>query len=462
MVKQFYSITAQLKTYIRPKNIYGLIFLCLSVSASAREDDTASAFVPHGKLWGSTFGDFGYKSNADLLNRGIYQYSGMPQNTNLFQFRRIYLGYYYDINPRFSADMVLAAEADYQGGLLGQAPASVTVNTLTGTSTSVTLGNNGDLLLNNKFSPYVKLANLRWKELWKGTDLVVGLVNTPAYGINGRNDQTSEEVWGYRSLEKTVSDLRGTPCFDFGAELQGWFDKRGNFGYDLMVGNGQQAKPENDPYKWFYGDVYAKFMDKRIVVDLYQDYEKLNWGVYTKGPNGAWYHDRNMTKLFAAWNTRKLTVGFEGFRNTIMGDIKVTGKDGNTYYRTTNAMATSFFVRGAILSDSKNRTRLGFFARYDNYDPSGDLSGIINDPNTKTFTNLTSYYDPTTKEQFAIAGLDYMPVKNVHIMPNLWLYTYTSVLSPDAATAPMNIPNITGIKGTDVVWRISFYYIYGK
>jgi len=459
MVKNLLNIAAHPGQTIKKAAFFGLMLLITSGAATAQkthkdkdddEDDekematvidTVPAFTPHGQLWGCVFGDYDYKANADNLNRGVNQYSGYPMNTNMFQWRRIYLGYNYDISPKFSAEFVLAAEADYQTGVLGQAAS-------------------GDLLADNKFSPYVKLGNLRWKNIWKGTDLVVGQVNTPAYGINGRNSQTSEEIWGYRSIEKTVSDIRGTNCYDMGAELQGWFDSKGNFGYDLMVGNGTQAKPGTSQFKWFYGDVYAKFLNRRLLIDLYQDYEKLNWGVYTKG-SGPWYHDRNTTKLFAAWTTPKLTIGFEGFMTTLLGDVKITEKNGNINYGTTQAMDMSFFVRGPILKDHAGQVKLGFFARFDNYDPSGDLSNIVNNANTKSYTALTAAYDPTTKEQFVVAGLDFTPFKNVHIMPNFWLDAYTSSISPNATNELIN-PFITNNKGTDVVWRLTFFYIYGK
>ena len=444
MMKQLHFIGLRMNNLLKQMSICGLIFLGMAGAAKAQADnDTTTAFKPHGILWGCAFGDFAYKSNADnILNRGVNQYSGTPINNNMFQWRRVYLGYKYEISEKFTAEFLLSAENDYQAGVLGQ-PSS------------------GDILANNKLAPFVKLANIRWKNLWKGTDLVFGQMNTPAYGITGRNDQTAEEVWGYRSVERTVSDIRGTICYDLGAALQGWFDKKGDFGYDIMGGNGQGAKPETDPYKWFYADIYAKFFDKRLVLNLYQDYERLNWGVYDKGPNGWEYHDRNMTKLFAAWNTRKLTIGFEGFRNTLMGDVKVMGVDGNTYFRTTNAIDMSFYVRGRILSDHAGNARLGFFARFDNYDPTGNLNTIVSEANTKTFINTTSFYDPTTKEQFVLLGLDYTPIKNVHVMPNLWVETYTSGLSPTTSNSLMN-QNISGIKSTDVVWRLTFYYIYGK
>ena len=268
--------------------------------------DTVVEFTPHGKLWGCTFGDFAYKGNSDVANRGLNQYAGMPAGTSLFQFRRIYLGYDYEISRYFTAQFLLSSENDYGTGILGSP-------------------NQGDLLQNNKLAPFVKLANLRWKNLWKGTDLVIGQQNTPAYGINGRNDQTPEEVWAYRSVERTISDIFGTPCYDMGVSLQGWFDRKGNFGYDIMAGNGSMAKPENDAYKWFYGDVYAKFFNKKLIIDLYQDYERLNWGVYNPGGyNGPLYHDRNMTKIFAAYTTKKFTLGFEGFvENGLMFQLRI-------------------------------------------------------------------------------------------------------------------------------------------
>ena len=439
-------------------SIYCSLFISLAGAAQAQSADTVAEFKPSGKLWGYAFGDFAEKGSSDNIGTaaapvyrgGANQYTGMAANTSLFQFRRVYLGYNYDISQRFSAEFLLAAEDNFvSGGLVNQS--------------------NGDILQDNKFAPYVKLANIRWKNLWHNTDLVIGSQATPSFAKTGRNDQTAEEVWAYRSIERTVSDIRRTPSFDMGASLQGWFDNKGNFGYDIMAGNGSSAKPEGDMFKWFYGDVYAKFLDKRLLIDLYQDYERLNWGVYVAGHNGPWYHDRNMTKLFLAWNTKLLTIGFEGFQNTILGDIKETGKDGNTYYRTSKAMDYSFYVRGRILSNPQGNAVLSYFARYDNYDPSGNLSNVVGDANMKSYSALTSTYEPTTKEQFVTFGLDFTPFKNVHFMPNVWMNTYNSALGASATDVngvgtkytSMN-SNVSGVKGTDAVYRLTFYYVYGK
>jgi len=422
-----------------------LLFSAGAVPAQTdAQADSVVEFKPSGKLWGYAFGDFAFKGSADTINGGgrggSNQYTKVPANANMFQFRRVYLGYNYDISKKFSAEFLIAAEDDWGGGIVP------------GT---------GDVLANNKFAPYVKLANLRWKNIWNGTDLIIGQSATPTFAKNG-SGMASEEVWGYRSIERTITHIRLTGSFDFGATLQGHFDHDANFGYTVMVANGNGAKAEADNYKWFYGDVWGKFFDKHLIVDIYQDYEKIDWGVFVKGYNGPRYHDRNMTKLFAAWNTPFITIGFEGFMNTILGDVNVTGKDNNTYYRTTRAMGTSLFVRGRIIGD-----KLGYFARFDNYDPTGNLSNIAGEANTAKYTAGTSQYEPTTKEMFSTFGFDFTPIKNVHIMPNVWLNTYESGLAADgknsagASYASMN-PNVNGSKGTDAVYRLTFYYIYGK
>src|ERR1700722_14118077 len=67
-----------------------------------------------GRLWGYVFGDYYYKSHADSLNRGgSNQYSGIPQSRNAFQFRRIYLGYDYNISKKVSSELLLAAEDNF-------------------------------------------------------------------------------------------------------------------------------------------------------------------------------------------------------------------------------------------------------------------------------------------------------------------------------------------------------------
>jgi hypothetical protein len=120
-----------------------------------------------GRLWGYAFGDYYYKGHSDSLNRGgSNQYTGIPKNRTAFQFRRIYLGYDFNITQKFSAELLLAAEDNFPAGQP--------------LSTSAT---SGDELLNNKLSFYIKLMNIRWKNVWKGTDFIVGQQATPAFPL---------------------------------------------------------------------------------------------------------------------------------------------------------------------------------------------------------------------------------------------------------------------------------------
>ncbi|MFL5742785.1 MAG: hypothetical protein ACJ75B_21380 [Flavisolibacter sp.] len=383
--------------------------LLFTQSAIAQDKSNAdSSFKPSGKLWGYTFGDYYYKAHSDSLNRGgANQYTGIEKGRNAFQIRRVYLGYTYDIAPKFTAELLLAAEDNIT------------------TSTGIT---SGDLLADNKLSLYIKLANLRWKNIWKGTDLVVGQVATPAFPL------LTEPIWGYRAVERTVADIRRTPSFDLGAALQGIFDTKANFGYNLMVGNGTGAKPENDRFKWFYGDVFAKFLDKRVVVDLYADYQRLN-------NTATWHHSRNMIKGFVAYTTPAFTVGVEAFINHGQNDVVGV----NTFQRDTisaNAKAISAYVKGSIVKD-----KLGFFTRMDSYNPDVNFDSNL----YSSYKGLTSNYEPNNKELFFTAGLDFTPVKNVHFIPNIWYNRYTS--------------NQSGLSGSayrdhDLVYRLTFYYVY--
>jgi hypothetical protein len=378
-------------------------------STSAQEKTAAdSTFKPSGRLWGYAFGDYYYKVHSDSFNRGgSNQYTGIEQGRNAFQIRRVYLGYTYDISPKFSAEVLLAGEDN--------------VTTSSGATT-------GDLLSNNKLGVYIKLANLRWKNIWKGTDLVIGQTATPAFSL------ITEPVWGYRAVERGLADIRRTPSYDLGIALQGKFDREGKFGYNLMVGNGTGAKPESNSFKWFYGDVYAKLLDKRLIIDLYADYQRLH-------RTQSWHHSRNMVKGFVAYTVPAFTVGVEAFINHGQEDVVGSNSLGKDTV-SANAVAVSAFVRGRLIKD-----KLNFFARVDNYNPDVNYNSSL----YASYKGFTDAYEPNNKELFFTAGLDFTPVKNVHLIPNVWYNRYTS-----------NQSGLTGVANQDydMVYRLTFYYIY--
>jgi hypothetical protein len=429
---------------ISPIFLFLLIMLSSNVSKAQYLLNSDSAFKAgspnSGRIWGYAFGDYYYKSHSDSLNRGgSNQYTGIPQTRTAFQFRRIYLGYDYNISKKFTAELLLAAEDNFPAGNPPSASPAVS----------------GDQLLNNKLSFYIKLANIRWKNIWKGTDLIIGQVSTPSFPL------LSEKIWNYRSIERTIADIRRTPSYDFGAALQGVFDPATkNIGYDLMMGNGSSAKPEGDNFKWFYGDVYAYLFQKKVVVDVYADYERLAW-------TPALHHSRQMWKGYIAYNSAAtatkgmdpgtgFTVGLEFFVNNLKNDVTATKNAGGTDLLSPTASGLSAYVHGDIV---KNRLR--FFARYDMFNPNNKVNNSIyksyvqgtGNYNDNSWVGNTATGDETYKQEFITAGLDFIPARNVHFMPNIWYNHYKTQLA-----------GLTGkVNGDyDLVYRLTFFFTFGK
>jgi len=174
--------------------------------ATAKPADADTTWKPVRRLWGLTFGDFYYDAHADASNRGAEtNYNGVPTYRNAFQFRRIYLGYDYDINKKFSAELLLSSEPS--------------ANTNVSGTTSIS---NSDNLADNKMSFFIKLFDLRVRSVWSGTDLVIGEQLTPLTVM------LTEQIWGYRSVEKTIADFHKSNLYDIGAGLQGTFDPEMN------------------------------------------------------------------------------------------------------------------------------------------------------------------------------------------------------------------------------------------
>ncbi|HXL57872.1 MAG TPA: hypothetical protein VN958_16535, partial [Chitinophagaceae bacterium] len=190
-----------------------------------------------------------------------------------------------------------------------------------------------------------------------------------------------------------------------------------------------------DKFKWFYGDVYAWLFDKKVIVDVYADYERLNW-------NAAWHHSRQMVKGFVAYTTPAFTAGVEGFINNLKNNDFATKISGGTDTLSVNAKGVSLFVHGNIVPN-----KLRFFARYDFYNPDNKIDNGIY---SSYKANISNYNDPVTKEQFISAGLDFIPAKNVHFMPNIWYNSYKN-------QGPQSL-----YTSHDLVYRITFYYVFGK
>ena len=371
---------------------------------------------PKGRVWGQVFTDVIYKDHADSAKRGTggnLQYAGQSKDSSALDFRRIYLGFDYDFNEKFSTEILLAHESG---------------------STDALSGGNRAL--------YIRAANLRWKNIYPNADLVIGQTNSPTFSL------TTDKIWGYRSVERSISDLRklGTSN-DVGILLQGKFNTLGTYGYNLMVGNGTGAKPETDKFKKLYGELYGKFWKDRIFIDAYADYERSSLV--------ARYHQSKTTfKLTLAYQTSIFTTGIEAVEQIQENASRYTQpKEGGTTIGTikdTTAaipFGISYFVRADVI-----KNKLSAFLRYDSYNPDKNF-------NSKNYYASAVYDGKSTGsilQTFITGGIDYSPSANIHIIPNVWYNAYQG--RNDAYQKIKSGSDLT--KDYDLVYRVTVSYLF--
>ncbi len=300
----------------------------------------SNLMAQEGKISGYIFGDYFYEFShpnaaTDDLNR------------NGFQFRRAYFTYDRDLSAKFSVRFRLEMNSP-----------DLTRSQDFGTSTTLT--------------PFIKHAYLRWNNFIPQGRLLFGLVGTPTFNL-------SEEVWGYRAVEKTVMDLRGiAPSADLGLALEGKLSSSGVLNYTIFVANGTGTRSETDKNKRVYANVPIKIQGGFSVVP-YFDYEGGNDG-----------RDKNAMALFAGLQKPRLHGGVEVFQKK---SHKALANDQD---RTENG----FSVFGAV----KAAEKVKLFGRFDSYDPNTDAD---NDGNS-----------------LVIAGLDFAADKNVNVIPNVRIESY--------------------------------------
>jgi len=374
------------------------VFISFFSISSSAQDSTNKEFHPSGKIWGYAFGDYAYKIHADGTERGTVQYSKLPKNYNSFNFRRVYLGYDYHLSPNVSTQLILAHESSAEGN-----------------------PSNPDVLTNGNRGIYIKAINIRFKKIIPRATIVAGQQSTPTFST------LSESVWGYRSIEKTLLDMRGiSSSTDLGVGILGKIGKNENVGYNILVGNNNGAKPENNKSKKLYTSLYTYFFNKKLVVQ----------GNFEMGTIATSPIDKRMSifKLFSGYQTDLTSVGVEAFRQIKTNSSNYIKNGTDTAFADVHRTGISFFITHQLKKD-----KLSLFARYDIYNPD---TKFIKD--NGYFGNYSTY-----NETFATLGIDYVPYENVHIMPNLWYNRYQS--------------KTTGIKSDyDLVGRVTLYFLFNK
>ncbi|MBP1649077.1 MAG: hypothetical protein H6Q30_2522 [Bacteroidetes bacterium] len=342
-----------------------------------------------GKISGLMYGDYFYNIARDTaFARTALPNSALTGEKSLqgFQFRRIYFTYDHDISEQFSGRFRLEADQVAQ-------------------------------TTDGKVSVFVKDAFLRWKNLFRGSDLVFGLQPTPAIEI-------VEAAWGYRSLEKTIVDLRGVaPSRDLGLALRGKVDTAGVFSYWALVANGSGNRPENDKYKRYYLGVHLRPI-KNLQVMAYGDYAaraaKTNQ-FSTDVPKETMSNGVMTYDAFVGYNEAdKFSIGLEGFMVTAMNEYVPAGE---TAYKNRNATGISVWATVNFQPD------IAVVGRFDFLDPNTDAK-IKGDA-----------------RNYILGAFVWKPTKNVHLMPNVQVETYEAV--PNGVAYD---PSVTG--------RFTFAYFF--
>lgn len=421
-------------------------FLNYPVTTSPHE----SAHSTRGHLWGYMFGSYFTKVHADSFGRGNTQYSNLIQGTNEFSLERLYLGYDYFFNNQFSVHAVMAYE-----GTTDASFGSVTT------------------LQNYDRSFYLKYANMEWKNMFNtGLKLSVGAITTPSFAI------TEEPFWGYRSIDRTIMDMKGiTGSNDFGANIGGkiWRKKddagveNACVGFNFMVGNSTGAIPDvtgitgyYTTWKKYYGDLYLKMFNDKIVLDLYGDGHTFSWTPVTNRPHDM--HQYEVTgRILLGYKAKNFNISAEYFQQMEQNMIaEVSGPDVPTGGDTTNNTQAGYSILAAAVLKRDKKTgdpRWSIYARYDAYNPDVHYNpnityqsgGIIVQAEGKQVDVVNSW-----TENYLVVGADYQPIKQIHFMPNIWYDGIHDRYYNNISSTPVEK------FGYDLVYRITFYYQFFK
>lgn len=263
------------------------------------------------------------------------------------------------------------------------------------------LEGNDKALTDGRHGVFIKTAFVEWKNILPLTSLSFGLIPTPTWIA------VTEKTWGYRAVEKTIADFRGLGiATDIGVGLKGKFSESGTVSYAAMIGNGSGQKPETNKYKKYYGSFLYK-PSSDLIIEGYADFEPSS-------------DDRSTTTLkgFAAYQTESVTVGCEV--------VSQTQKKAGAAGADRAPVGVAAFVR-APFPGAEN---LGWFARFDYFNPDTKVS-------SGGFT-----------ERFMTAGFDFTPAKNLHVMPNLWVNTFSDKSAADLS------------RDADIVGRVTFFLVF--
>ncbi len=327
------------------------------------------------------------------------------QNRNAFIFRRIYLTF----DKNITSDIKVRLRLESAHGKYGTT---------------------------SKIFPFVKNAYLEWSNLIPRHRIYFGISETNCF-------KNAERYWGYRSIEKDILGLNKiSSSADMGIGIKG--ELVGNVLHHwVTVFNGTgYGSSEVDRYKKISYSLWVTPV-KGLMLEAYADYEKQdpddaqNAAVLESARDYRGSTGYYTVKGFMGYKRERFSFGIEVFMRTnkesgIKDVIIDNGTIKNSNKADVKKIGLSIF--GSVTTPV-NKLRL--FARYDYFDPNKEEM-VYTD-----FSDGKLIGGSDDESTLIIAGLDYFPCRNVHILPNILVKGYSK----------------RGMK-SDITARITLYYTF--
>lgn len=334
-----------------------VLFLCLITFQSQAQVSVGDK----GELSGLIYADYYWIAHHHNLNL---------ESKNGFWFRRIYLTYDHTFNDAFSSRLRLE------------------------------MNSAGDFESDTEMIPEVKDAYLKWQN--DRHQVLAGISGTPTWGL-------VEDVWGYRSVEKSPLDLYDFGSSrDFGLAAKGQIDPGGKFNYHFFLGNGNSNRPDIDKGKKFMLSLGYNLTDQ-LVVEGYADYNEATNG-----------RDHFTTQIFAGYQSEDVNLGAlyaYQYREALIGapasKLDLVSAFGNINFSDT--------MKGYLRADHL----------FDPYEGGSDNAYIP--------------FAERGESTFVVGGLDILLQEQIHLMPNV-----ESIFYGESAAG------ITPF--TDVIPRLTLFY----
>lgn len=314
-----------------------------------------------GKISGEAFIDYFYNISRDsaqikLLNTALKG----TKDFNGFEFRRVTFTYDYDFSSKFQSRVRFEGIQSTSSG--------------------------------NSVNVFVKDLSLKWKNIFDGNDLIFGIQPPPSYEV-------SEGFWQFRSLEKTIMDLRNIASSrDMGVALKGKLDDQGFLNYWVTFANNSNLGPETDKYKRAYAHINIA-PTKNMNITLYSDYKfrsKISQ-VNSSNQRVSLSNDVITSAAFIGIRDVDYSCGVEGFLQITRNGYSTTNSN-QTNYSNLNGFGLSVFGNYNIIDD------INLLGRFDYFDPNSKVD-----------------FD---SRNFIIFGLSFLAEKNIRIIPNVIFETY--------------------------------------